>query len=505
MRNLAKLFPVLLTLVAGAQDGSTAKQYPPTQPRATQPRATQPRALLIGDSISLGYTLAVKSLLAGRVEVQRVKGNAGDTIRGLAKIDEWLAPDKGEWDVIHFNWGLWDLCYRHPGSNKPGKRDKANGTVTSAPEDYAANLHKLIDRLEQSGADLIFATTTPVPKGEAGRKLGDDLRYNETAVAVMKKRGVMIDDLHAVMAGRMREYARGAGDVHFTKAGSKLLAEQVVKSIARQVKQRGSRRTVKLVRKARWTPSRTVEYAQHGEVSLKLHLFEPDHHSKTDRRPAIVFFFGGGWVGGTPEQFYPYSDYLAGRGMVAIAAEYRIKKKHGTTPFECVADGLAAIRYLRNHSRELGINPEQIAAGGGSAGGHVAAATATVKANSVSRPNALVLFNPVYDNGPEGYGFNRLGDRYREISPLHNIDKGMAPTLVMLGTKDKLIPVSTAKNFQAAMRKVESRSELILYDGRPHGFFNYGRGDGLDYHATLRATDKFLVSLGYLQGKPTIR
>ncbi len=256
---------------------------------------------------------------------------------------------------------------------------------------------------------------------------------------------------------------------------------------------------------------KTVD-SKKNEVQLKLHIFEPKGHQRDDRRGAIVFFFGGGWVGGSPSQFYHQSAYLASRGMVAVAAEYRVKRAHGTSPFECVKDGKSAIRWVRANAASLGIDPNRIAAGGGSAGGHVAAATATVQgleeadedADVSARPNALVLFNPVYDNGSKGYGYERVKERYLEISPAHNIRRGMPPALVFLGTKDKLIPVETAKAFQAKMRDVGSRSELMLFEGAAHGFFNYGRGGGSAYRKTVRAMDEFLTSLGYLEGKPTI-
>ncbi|MDB4796380.1 alpha/beta hydrolase fold domain-containing protein, partial [Akkermansiaceae bacterium] len=112
-----------------------------------------------------------------------------------------------------------------------------------------------------------------------------------------------------------------------------------------------------------------------GDVELKLHVFNPEGHKASDSRPAIVFFFGGGWNGGSPKQFYPHSEHLASLGMVAISAEYRVKSRNKTTPMECVKDGNSAIRWVRSHAKELGINPDMIAAGGGSAGGHVAAAT----------------------------------------------------------------------------------------------------------------------------------
>jgi len=257
---------------------------------------------------------------------------------------------------------------------------------------------------------------------------------------------------------------------------------------------------------------KTAKNAKGNPAPLRLHAFFPEGHQASDKRPAIVFFFGGGWTGGSPSQFYPQAAYLASRGMVALAAEYRVEKQHGTPPKACVADGKSAVRYVRAHAGELGVDPKRVAAGGGSAGGHVAAATATVQgfddpdddtaASAV--PDALVLFNPVYDNGPDGYGHDRLGDEWRQLSPAHNIRKGIPPAIVFLGTEDNLIPVATAKAFQAAMRGVHSRSELVLFEGEGHGFFNFGRGGNVAYAKTVRAMDAFLASLGWLEGKPTI-
>ena len=260
-------------------------------------------------------------------------------------------------------------------------------------------------------------------------------------------------------------------------------------------------------------PDEKVTYKTVGEVSLQLHIFKPDNHKATDNTPCIVFFFGGGWVGGTPTQFYPHCRYLSSRGMVAISAEYRVKNRHKTTPYECVKDGKAAIRWVRTHAGELGIDPRRIAAGGGSAGGHVAAATGSVKLFEEpgqdtaisSKPNALVLFNPVYDNGPEGYGHDRVKEHWRVFSPMHNIDEATPPTIVFLGTKDKLIPVSTAETYKDLMEQSGRRCDLHLYEGQPHGFFNYRNGKNTYYYQTVIETDKFLASLGYLEGEPTLK
>ena len=120
-----------------------------------------------------------------------------------------------------------------------------------------------------------------------------------------------------------------------------------------------------------------IVYKKIGDVELKLHLYESKSENK--KRPAIVFFFGGGWTGGSPKQFFPHCEHFASLGMVAISAEYRVKSRHGTTPFECVKDGKSAIRYVRANAKKLGIDPKKIIAGGGSAGGHVAACTGTIE------------------------------------------------------------------------------------------------------------------------------
>jgi acetyl esterase/lipase len=195
--------------------------------------------------------------------------------------------------------------------------------------------------------------------------------------------------------------------------------------------------------------------------------------------------------------------------MVAITAEYRVKSRNKTTPFECVADGKSAIRWVRANAAKLGIDPKRIAAGGGSAGGHVAAATGNCpgleeKGEDLkisSKPDALVLFNPVYDNSEKGYGYSRVRPRWKEISPMHNIRKGAPPTIVFLGTKDKLIPVATGEEYQKRMKAVGSRSELHLYKDALHGFFNKGK-PGNHYPDTIEKMDKFLASLGWLKGEP---
>ena len=267
-----------------------------------------------------------------------------------------------------------------------------------------------------------------------------------------------------------------------------------------------------------WTPLRADEgvrrqiYKRVGDIELGLQTVQPEGHLDSNGRPAAIFFFGGGWSGGSPDQFARHARYLASRGMVVFLADYRTARADGTTPFECVKDAKSAVRWVRSHARQLGIDGQRLAAGGGSAGGHLAAATATltgfddpgddVTVSAV--PNALLLFNPVYDNGPDGYGYERVSDHYAAFSPIHNIRPGMPPTIVFLGTKDALIPVSTAQAFQTIMQVVGSRSELHLYEGQGHGFFNENKSRKYFYE-TVVEMDRFLESLGYVQGPPTLQ
>ena len=193
-----------------------------------------PNVLLIGDSISIGYTRSVREKLTGKVNVYRPMNgtgpdNCGDTTIGLKKIDGWLGKQK--WDVIHFNWGLWDLCYRNPASKEQGGRDKVGGKILSTPADYEKNLEQLVTRLEATGAKLIWANTTVVPEGEAGRFVGDDEKYNAIAGRVMQKHGIATDDLFTLTKGFAGKYSTKAGDVHYTAAGYEKLAVQVAATI----------------------------------------------------------------------------------------------------------------------------------------------------------------------------------------------------------------------------------------------------------------------------------
>lgn len=188
-----------------------------------------PNVMIIGDSISIGYTKQVADLLKDVANVQRPGANRGDTTSGLKSLTRWLGTTK--WDVIHFNWGLHDLCYRNPESETQGHRDKVKGTLSVPLEQYEKNLETLVQQLEKTGAKLIWASTTLVPEGEEGRFVGDDVKYNAAARRVMEKHGIPIDDLHALTACFPAKYFSGKGNVHYTKKGYAKIAAQVAASI----------------------------------------------------------------------------------------------------------------------------------------------------------------------------------------------------------------------------------------------------------------------------------
>lgn len=258
-------------------------------------------------------------------------------------------------------------------------------------------------------------------------------------------------------------------------------------------------------------------YKTVGDTRLKLYIFTPDGHRPDRPRPAVVFFFGGGWLRGSPGQFAPHCERLARQGMVAITADYRVYNRQRAKVMDCVADAQSAIRWVRANAKRLGIDPDRIAAGGGSAGGHLAAATATLRDftegenKSISfRPNALLLFNPPLDlrmmrpragnaseRSPEIRA--RLGTKADELSPAAHIKPALPPTIIFHGKADALIPYSSMESFTRQMKSAGNRCELHGFEGQGHGFFNPGKSGGKYFDETLKLAEEFLASLGYLK------
>ena len=252
-------------------------------------------------------------------------------------------------------------------------------------------------------------------------------------------------------------------------------------------------------------------YKQVDKVVLHMEVIFPEGFDECQDLPAIVFFHGGSWKHGSPGQFENHAKYFSRRGMVCFLPEYRVLETHGTSPFEALKDAKSCMRFIRSHAEEFHINPERIVGSGGSAGGHLAAAAALTEKFvesdddlSVScKPDALVLFNPAIDTSPEAAAIEDPvnNEKYLAFSPLHNIRPGAPPTILFFGTKDKFIPVETARRYQVEMQKVGSRCDLLFYEGQPHGFFNFKNPEY--YRKTILEADQFLNSIGFISGEPS--
>ena len=252
-------------------------------------------------------------------------------------------------------------------------------------------------------------------------------------------------------------------------------------------------------------PSRVLVYKQIAGHSLEMHVFDPSGVKQGDQRACFLTIHGGGWTGGAPARMYPFAAHYAKLGLVGISLQYRLNNAEaGVTVFDCVKDVRSAMRYLHGHAAELGIDPKKIIVSGGSAGGHLAASTALFdKVNEASDdpdtqviPVALVLLFPVIDTSKDGYGQAKIGERWQELSPAHNVRAGLPPTLTFHGTGDTVTPFAGAKLFHESMLKAGNRSELDINEGGAHGYL---MRDATLFADTLQKTDAFLKSLGLLK------
>lgn len=249
-----------------------------------------------------------------------------------------------------------------------------------------------------------------------------------------------------------------------------------------------------------------VVYKRIDSTELKLHIFNSSESDKERKKACIVYFFGGGWRVGTPLQFYRECAYFASKGMVAISVDYRIKYQHGTSVFESVSDAKSAIRWIRENADKYNIDTSRIVAAGASAGGHLAASTGTIsKFDEISedlsissKPNLLLLYYPVVDNGPSGYGSKNMKKRYKEISPMYNVDSETPPTLIILGTNDPLVSVKQAKLYQENMTNSGIPCELKLYEKAGHPIFYYRKGLSKYYYKILKDSESFLKKYEFL-------
>jgi acetyl esterase/lipase len=236
-----------------------------------------------------------------------------------------------------------------------------------------------------------------------------------------------------------------------------------------------------------------------------------------------VFFFGGGWAKGHATHFARQASYLAGRGMVALCADYRVSSRHSVLVDQCVEDAKSAIRWVRSHHDRLGIDPHRIVAAGGSAGGHIAACSGMIEGFEAegedlsvsSVPDAMVLYNAVLDLTIPPVELERrmshvvhphlqrvvnMAALAKALSPYHHVRPGLPPALLLQGEHDRIAPADLARGFCERMQQAGSRAQIMVAGGQSHGFFNRSPW----FERTLIRTDQFLAELGYIQGEPTL-
>ncbi len=241
-------------------------------------------------------------------------------------------------------------------------------------------------------------------------------------------------------------------------------------------------------------------------VDLKMSIIYPQDYKKGKKYPAVIFFFGGGWRNGKVQQFEQHCHFLASKGMIAMTANYRVKSRNNSSPFDAVEDAKSAVRWVRQNAKELGVHKNKIVAAGGSAGGHLAVSTALIPGYEAasenqkisSKPNALVLFNPVVHTTMERFN-KRLGDKAESISPTHHVISKLPPTLIFHGTDDETVPFETITDFQSKMEASGNTCIVVPFDGQGHGFFNYGRSNHKYYNLTIEKMELFLTDLKYIK------
>ncbi len=269
-----------------------------------------------------------------------------------------------------------------------------------------------------------------------------------------------------------------------------------------------------------------------GARDLKLFYFTPPDWKASERRTAVVWIHGGGWTAGTADVFYPAARYFASRGAVGFSISYRLVTHNGATVGDCIEDCKSAIRFIRTHAAELGIDPQRVVSAGDSAGGHLAACLGTLDGFDAAgddlkisaRADVMVLFNPIVDMTAGDWLRSAVGGKYltdkklpvppspenlalaRSLSPLFHVHSNQPPTLLMHGLGDAIVSPAQARQFAATMTAAGNRCDLVLLEHARHAFVvpRY-RATEPAVVVVMRQMDQFLISLKLLTGEPTLQ
>lgn len=228
-------------------------------------------------------------------------------------------------------------------------------------------------------------------------------------------------------------------------------------------------------------PDQKIVYQTNGAQALTLHLFRARERADQSPAPALLLFHGGRWLYGDPGQLYRQCQFFAAQGFTCFSAQYRLAAATPPDVRGAMADAQAALRYLRDNAAALHIDPDRIAVGGASSGGHLAAALGAglplahdaASLSATARPAALLLYNPMLDLSPGTPDHHLVKDYWQQVSPYHHIDSAVPPTLMLLGSLDPEVPLPTAQAYCAATQRAGGKCEIAVYEGQSHGFFNH--------------------------------
>ncbi|MGJ8639250.1 MAG: prolyl oligopeptidase family serine peptidase [Opitutaceae bacterium] len=527
---LASVLAQLSLFAAPAEKGSVVEKDR-TLTWGFTPDPSLPNVLILGDSISIGYTLQVRELLKGKANVYRPTNpsgtrpeNCSGSAKGVAKLNRWLSDT--DWSVIHFNWGLHDLKHVH----EAGKHSKSNDpkSPTLATVDvYSANLELIVDKLKATDARLVFATTTPVVEGTLNplREPDAPVRYNAAALEVMKANDIRVNDLYAFTEPHLAEWQLPK-NVHFNSPGSAALAKQVASVITEELNLAGvgllegdsdsskSKAAKKKGPKYLETGGErklNVVYKEVGKRQLQLDIYYPTS-KRSEAAPVVVYTHGGGWAAGsrggvTKGLFAPVVKQLLEEGFAVATVDYRLFNKSGQIAMrDCVIDSKDAVRYLTKNARSLGLDADRFYAFGDSAGGQIAQLLLLSPADSLSGDPGLADVNYDFVAGVSWYGpsdfrdmnlFNhddspnfkdRFGpritpqpvtpqkklERYAEMSPVTYLTKDSRPLFMIQGDNDTTIPVKHAYHMQKRAERLGAPVEILIVKNSGHNWRKAG-------------------------------
>lgn len=510
---------------------------------AFTPDPDLPTVLILGDSISIGYTLEVRELLKGKANVYRPTNpngtkpeNCSGSAKGVAKLDRWLSNT--DWSVIHFNWGLHDLKHvkvagEHSKSNDP------NSPTLATVDVYRQNLQLIVDKLKATDARLVFATTTPVVAGTLNplREPDAPARYNAAAVEIMKANDIRVNDLYAFCEPHLEEWQLPK-NVHFKPVGSAALAKQVASVITQELGSAGAGQLEGDSAKKKGAKyletggerKLDIVYKQVGRRKLQLDIYYPTQ-KRSSKAPVIIYTHGGGWAAGsragvTKGLFAPLVQQLLDEGFAFATVDYRLYNKSGLIAMrDCVIDSKDAVRYLTKNADSLGLDAGNFFVFGDSAGGQIAQMLLLSPPESLTGDPELAdvsydiqagvswygpcdfqdmdLFN--YDDSPDFK--DRFGARitpqevtpaeklarYREMSPIVYMTQNSPALFMIQGDRDTTIPVKHAYHMEKRADQIGAPVDILIVKNSGHNWRNAGGQAQPDKKTITARTVRFFV------------